>query len=103
MSQALASRLLAEATFRHRSLFGKRGHIKVQSPKHEYWIVYRPLPLVQPTPQQLFDLSAGLGRGELVNYVQRRLAVGVSHRGINTTLSKRKEESSQFRSSFLSH
>lgn len=47
-------------------------------------------PLIRPTPQQLFNLSAGLSCSELVNNVQCRLAVGVSHCGINTTLSKRK-------------
>lgn len=57
---------------------------------------------IQPTPQQLLDLSAGLGRSELVNNVQRRLAVGVSHRGIDATLPKREEQFSQFKSYFYS-
>lgn len=47
-------------------------------------------PLIRPTPQQLFDLPAGLSCSELVNNVQCCLAVGVSHCGINTALSKRK-------------
>lgn len=43
------------------------------------------------TPQQLFDLSAGLCCRELVYDVECSLAVGVSHRGIDATLLKRKD------------
>lgn len=39
-----------------------------------------------PTSQQLLDLFAGLGCGELVHNVQGRLAVGVSHVGIDPVL-----------------
>lgn len=58
--------------------------------------------LVHPTPQELFDLSAGLGRSELVNNVQCRLAVGVSHCGVDTTLPKGRKGFSHLKCSFFS-
>lgn len=41
------------------------------------------------TPQQLFNLSAGLRGGELVNDVQRGLTHGVSHACTDAALDER--------------
>lgn len=50
------------------------------------------LPPVLPTPQELLDLSAGLGCGELVNDIQGRLAVCVPHRCIDAALKTTRQE-----------
>lgn len=46
------------------------------------------------TSQHLFDLSASLSGGKLVDDVQRRLAVRVPHRRINATLQKKQNMTS---------
>ena len=61
-------------------------HLALRKEANIWIIVYAS---IHPTPQQLLDLSAGLCSGELVDDVQRSLAVCVSHCGIYTTLQKR--------------
>lgn len=69
---------------------GLWGHRRRQTPQSCEPAWPRPCPSPPappgPTSQQLLDLLAGLGGGELVHDVQGRLAVGVPHMGIDPVL-----------------